>query len=247
MKNRRADALISAKLREGVLGDPKAAVAATRIARAHGYRQIFSRSGAAERAGEWRMQNMSTGKEVRISNAGSWEHVARDQQSVLGNGKSADDLDTHLKRAKLRENAGDDHRERIQAAIITHRGETHTGTAHEFAYAKAAKKHGLPIERVKTEAGVGFPGGNSERFATTRGRHVDRHEAFAIAHAAGQLKPSYAGFEPGEHAELGSFMINSDDPHYNGKRPALWDKKIDPNWASRRRNSTAAYLRPRPR
>jgi 23S rRNA A2030 N6-methylase RlmJ len=43
----------------------------------------------------------------------------------------------------IAEATGDDGQERIQAAIITHRGETHTGLCHNDAYEKAEKKHGI--------------------------------------------------------------------------------------------------------
>lgn len=106
---------------------------------------------------------------------------------------------------------GADNQERIQAAIITHRGETHTGRCHDEAYAKAEKKHG--IARIKSAP---------EGFATTRGRQVSRAEALKIARSTGQLDPKF-----NEHdGELESHMIRDGDPHFNGERPRLWDIPI---------------------
>ncbi len=151
-----------------------------------------------------------SGHEVRVS-YGKWstkgksgaEHSSKDVQSLRS-------LLIGLHQRGFSESA-DDGQERIQAAIITHRGETHTGLCHNDAYEKAEKKHG--IARIESAP---------EGFATTRGRQVSRTEALKIARAAGQLHPKF-----NEHdGELESHMIRDGDPHFNGERPRLWDIPI---------------------
>lgn len=151
-----------------------------------------------------------SGHEVRVS-YGKWtakgksgaEHSSKDVQSLRS-------LLIGLHQSGFAESA-DDGQERIQAAIITHRGETHTGRCHDEAYTKAEKKHGIP--RIKSAP---------EGFATTRGRQVSRAEALKIARAAGQLSPRFNEHDGG----LESHMINPADPHFNGERPSLWDIPI---------------------
>lgn len=153
-----------------------------------------------------------SGHEVRVS-YGKWtakgksgaEHSSKDVQSLRS-------LLTGLHQSSFKESldeGSDDGQERIQAAVITHRGETHTGRCHDEAYAKAEKKHGIP--RIKSAP---------EGFATTRGRQVSRAEAFKIARAAGQLSPKFNELQDGP---LESHMIHPGDPHFNGERPSLWD------------------------